>query len=50
MRELYSDRFIDPTKDMLDRYGPIIDDFNYGKASLSTMIKNWDLFKLLFIT
>ena len=45
MRELYSDRFIDPTEDMLDRYGPIIDDFNYGRASLSTMIKNWDLFK-----
>ena len=45
MRELFSDRFIDYTEDMLDRYGPIIDDFNYGKASLSTMVKNWDLFK-----
>ena len=45
MREFYSDRFIDPTDEQMERYGTIIDDFNKGRASLSMIVKYWNLFK-----
>ena len=45
MREVYSDRFIDPTDENMEKYGSIINEFNTGNASLSLIVKHWDLFK-----